>query len=179
MSLSKQLMLLVSLLFLLIFAGTFTVSVNGMRDYLQVESKVHAQDTATSLALSLSPHLANPQDAILETMVKAIYDMGYYQQIRLADLDDRTLVRFANTRVPKAVPQWFINWLPMATATADSDVSSGWNLAGRLYVTMNPGRAYLKLYRQMTSAFYYSLAALIISLLYHPQIPPGSYNTGT
>ena len=165
MSLSKQLMLLVSLLFLLIFAGTFTVSVNGMRDYLQVESKVHAQDTATSLALSLSPHLANPQDAILETMVKAIYDMGYYQQIRLADLDDRTLVRFANTRVPKAVPQWFINWLPMATATADSDVSSGWNLAGRLYVTMNPGRAYLKLYRQMTSAFYYSLAALIISLL--------------
>ena len=82
MSLSKQLMLLISLLFLLIFGGNFAVGVNQMRAYLLVESQVHAQDTATSLGLSLSPHLANPTDPILETSMlsslnDAINSLGY------------------------------------------------------------------------------------------------------
>jgi EAL domain-containing protein (putative c-di-GMP-specific phosphodiesterase class I)/GGDEF domain-containing protein len=164
MSLYKQLLLLTSLLFLLIFAGNFAVSVKGMREYLQVESTVHAQDTATSLGLSLSPHLADPQDPILQTMVKAIYDMGYYKEIRLADVDGRTLVQFSDSRVFGQVPQWFIEWLPLQTAAATSEINSGWNIAGIVYVSINPGYAYSKLYQQMQGAFYYSMAAFVISM---------------
>lgn len=165
MSLSKQLLLLISVLFLLIFSGNFAVSVNKIRDYLQVEAKAHAQDTATSLGLSLSPHLANPDNPILETMIKAIYDMGYYKEIKLTDVDGKTLVLLDNSRVFERIPQWFIELLPMETATAMSEISSGWNIAGVVYVSINPGYAYLKLYQQMRGAFYYSLAALIISVL--------------
>jgi diguanylate cyclase (GGDEF)-like protein len=165
MSLSKQLLLLISVLFVLIFGGNFAVSVNKMRDYLQVESRVHAQDTATSLGLSLSPHLANPRAPILATMIQAIYDMGYYKEIRLTDLDDQTLVALNDSRVFEQVPRWFIAWLPLETATATSEISSGWNLAGVIHVSINPGYAYLKLYQQMRGAFYYSLAALLASVL--------------
>ncbi len=165
MSLSKQLMLLISLLFLLIFGGNFAVGVNQMRAYLLVESQVHAQDTATSLGLSLSPHLADPTDPILETMIRAIYDQGYYKEILLTDIDGRTLVRLDDSRVFEQVPEWFIRLLPMDTATATSEISSGWNLAGVVSVTINPGWAYLKLYQQMRRALSYSLATLGLSLL--------------
>lgn len=165
MSLSKQLMLLISLLFLLIFGGNFAVGVNQMRAYLLVESQVHAQDTATSLGLSLSPHLNDPTDPILETMIRAIYDQGYYKEILLTDIDGRHLVRLDDSRVFEQVPDWFIRLLPMDTATATSEISSGWNLAGVVSVTINPGWAYLKLYQQMRRALSYSLATLGLSLL--------------
>lgn len=165
MYLSRQLMLLISLLFLLIFGGNFAVGVNQMRGYLLVESQVHAQDTATSLGLSLSPHLTDPTDPILETMIRAIYDRGYYLEIKLTDIDGRTLVRLADSRVFAQVPDWFIRLLPMATATATSEISSGWNLAGVVSVTINPGWAYLKLYQQMRHALFYSLVTLGLALL--------------
>jgi diguanylate cyclase (GGDEF)-like protein len=158
-------MLLVSLLFLLIFGGNFAVGVNQMRDYLLVESKVHAQDTATSLGLSLSPHLGDPNDPILETMIRAIYDRGYYREIKLTDIDGRTLVKLDDSQVFEQVPPWFIRLLPMETATATSEISSGWHLSGVVSVTINPGYAYLKLYGQMGRALFYSLMILALALL--------------
>lgn len=165
MSLSKQLLILISVLFALLFGVNFAVSLNKIRDYLQVESRVHAQDTATSLGLSLSPHMANPRDPILATMIQAIYDMGYYKEIRLTDVEGQTLVALNDSQIFEEVPRWFIDWLPMETATATSEISSGWNIAGRVQVTIHPGYAYLKLYQQMLDALYYSLAALTLSVL--------------
>jgi EAL domain-containing protein (putative c-di-GMP-specific phosphodiesterase class I)/GGDEF domain-containing protein len=165
MSLSKQLLLLISVLFLLIFGVNFTISLDKIRDYLQVEALVHAQDTATSLGLSLSPYMVNPHDPILATMIQAIYDMGYYREIRLTDVDGQTLVLLNDSRIFEEVPRWFIDRLPMETATATSEISSGWNIAGRLQVTTHPGYAYLQLYQQMLDALYYSLAALTLSVL--------------
>ncbi|WP_186343019.1 bifunctional diguanylate cyclase/phosphodiesterase [Allochromatium palmeri] len=165
MSLSKQLLILISVLFLLIFGGNFAVSLDKIRGYLQVESRIHAQDTATSLGLSLSPYMTNPRDPILATMIQAIYDMGYYKEIRLTDVEGRTLVQLNDSQIFEEVPRWFIHWLPMETATATSEISSGWNITGSVQVTSHPGYAYLKLYQQMLDALYYSLAALALSVL--------------
>lgn len=165
MTLSKQLLMLISVLFLMIFSVNYVSSVSNIRDYLQVEAKVHAQDTATSLGLSLSPHIGDPHDPILETMMRAIFDMGYYKEIKLTDVDGNTLVLLNNSTVFEEVPAWFTELLPMETATANSEISSGWNIAGTIYVTINPGYAYLKLFQQARSAFYYSLATFALSVL--------------
>ncbi len=165
MSLFKQLLILVSALFLLIFSVNFTLSVGNIRDYLQGEANTHAQDTATSLGLSLSPYMADPQDPIIKTMMNAIFDMGYYKEIRLVDADDRELVALRGDKQLAGVPDWFVDFLPMDTATATSEINSGWNIAGVLSVTINPGYAYQKLYEQAKAGFYYSLASLAISIL--------------
>ncbi|WP_305906528.1 LapD/MoxY N-terminal periplasmic domain-containing protein [Methylomarinum sp. Ch1-1] len=165
MSLFKQLLFLVSALFLIIFAVNFALSVSNIRDYLEGESEIHAQDTATSLGLSLSPYMVNEKDPVIETMIQAIFDMGYYQEIRLENIDDEPLVTLKNDKVSEEVPEWFVELLPMETATAKSEISSGWNLSGIIYVTINPGYAYLKLYQQAKSGFYYSMAAFAFSIL--------------
>ncbi|MBT4348475.1 MAG: GGDEF domain-containing protein, partial [Methylococcales bacterium] len=83
MSLYKQLLVLVSCLFCMIFSVNYAVSVHNTMEYLEVESKIHAQDTATSLGLSLSPHLVAEDVSVVETMMNSIFDRGYYKEINL------------------------------------------------------------------------------------------------
>lgn len=92
MSLSKQLLILISSLFLMIFCVNFVISVNNIRDYLEGESESHAQDTATFLGLSLSPHMIKETDPIIETMMNALFDRGYYQEIKLVNVEHKPLV---------------------------------------------------------------------------------------
>ncbi len=165
MSLSKQLLILLSALFLMIFSVNFGLSVNNIKAYMEGEAQNHAQDTATSLGLSLSPYMTNPSDPIIKTMASAIFDMGYYREIRLVDANNHEFIRLTNDKAVEGVPDWFIQYLPMKLATAKSEISSGWNISGVVHVTVNAAFAYSKLYQQAKTSFYYSLAAFVISML--------------
>lgn len=171
MSLSKQLLLFITLIFVVIFSVNFYLSIANIKSYLEVESEIHVQDTATSLGLSLSPHMADEHDPIIRTMMNAIFDMGYYKEMRLVNVDGEDLVTLTNPDKMVGVPEWLIQLMPMKTATAVSEINSGWNISGTIYVTANPGYGYLKLYEQAKSTLKYSLliffgaiALLIIAL---------------
>lgn len=166
MTLSKQLILLVTAIFLMIFGGNLYISIQNIKSYLQEESKVHAQDTATSLGLSLSPYIGDETDPMLETMINSIFDMGYYREIRLENPDGKVLVQKTNPATFKVVPDWFVNALPIETAIAEREISAGWMIGGTVFVTANPGYAYLKLYSQAKSGLWYSLAAFAGSMAF-------------
>lgn len=165
MSLSKQLLILISAIFLVIFSVNFVSSVNNIRGYLQIESQIHAQDTATSLGLSISPYIGEDNDPVMETMMNAIFDMGYYREIKLVDTAGKEMVVLTNTQTFQEVPDWFVNWLPMNAAKAETEVSSGWTIGGVLSVEVNPGYGYLKLYEQAKQSFIYSLFTFVGALL--------------
>lgn len=165
MSLSKQLLLLISLLFFLIMTVNFITSVNNIRDYLEVEAEIHAQDTATSLGLSLQPYIGDPTDAMLEAMLVAIYDSGYYQEVRLEDLKGNELVGRKRPAEIEGVPAWFVSLIPMRTAMAEKEISSGWIISGKLFVTISPGIAYLKLWNQSREALLYSALVFTLSII--------------
>ena len=63
MTLYRQIVLVVVALSVLMFAGTAIINVHDTRNYLEEQLESHAQDTATSLGLSLSPQMANNDDA--------------------------------------------------------------------------------------------------------------------
>ena len=161
MSLSKQLMLLISLIFLVIFTVNFYTSVSNIRDYLQIESEIHAQDTATSLGLSLSPYILDEDDTILETMINAIFDRGYYLEILLLNRHDKELVKKTNPKSFEQVPQWFTEMLPMETVTVKSEIDAGWVKGGTVFVTIHPGFGYLKLWEQAKESLTYSVISLV------------------
>ena len=164
MSLFKQLLLLISIFFLILFSVNFTLSINTIKNYLEVESQGHAQDTATSLGLSLSPQMTDTTDPVIKTKVSAIFDSGYYQEIRLLDANDKELVSLSNDKGVEGVPDWFIDYLPMTPMTAKSEISSNWQRSGVVYVTINPSFAYSKLYKQAKTSFLYSLITLVVSI---------------
>lgn len=164
MSLSKQLLLFISLIFFIVFSVNFVLSISNIKSYLEVESEIHVQDTATSLGLSISPYIENESDPIIRTMMNAIFDMGYYKEIRLVDVDGKPLVTLNNNEQIAEVPSWLVALVPMKAATASSEISSGWNISGNLFVTTNPGYGYLKLYEQGKTTLKISLIIFLITI---------------
>jgi EAL domain-containing protein (putative c-di-GMP-specific phosphodiesterase class I)/HAMP domain-containing protein len=87
MSLSKQLYLIISIIFFAIFAGNFIISVKNTKEYLEIESANKAQDTATSLGLSLKSLINDKHDPEIESTIRAIANRGFYKEIRLEDIN--------------------------------------------------------------------------------------------
>lgn len=164
MSLSKQLLLLISLIFFIVFSVNFVLSMGNIKSYLEVESEIHVQDTATSLGLSISPYMSNEDDPIIRTMMNAIFDMGYYKEMNLVDVDGKALVTLTSAEEIAGVPSWLVKLMPMKVATAVSEISSGWNISGTLSVTTNPGYGYLKLYQQGKATLKYSFIIFLIAI---------------
>ena len=166
MSLSRQLILLVSLLFALVFAGTFVITADNTRRYLATQLESHAQDTATSLALSLSPHLANDDVLLMESMVDAIFDRGYYREIVVEAVDGSRLITRELPIKVYGVPDWFVRWLPLVTPKATAKLMAGWRQGGEVHVTSHPGHAYGELWENMVETFWWSLASFALAILF-------------
>lgn len=79
MSLLKQLFLAICLFLVVAFSGSFVSSVENSREQLRGQLRSHAQDAATALGLSLTPHVDDP--AMVQLMVSSIFDSGYFASI--------------------------------------------------------------------------------------------------
>jgi len=87
MSLSKQLYIIISFIFFMIFAGNFVISVNNTKEYLETESTTKAQDTATSLGMTLKAYMKDKNDPEIKSIISAIANRGFYKEIRLEDVN--------------------------------------------------------------------------------------------
>ena len=167
MSLKKQMMVFIASMLLILLAGTFALNLSNTKHFLQDQLSSHAQDTATSLGLSLSSN-ADPEDtATMETMINAVFDRGYYQQIRLVDIDNKLIYQRDNTQKMDAVPSWFIDLVDLQAPTAEAVVQAGWMPLGTLNVTSHAGYAFTKLWQELTQlSIWFAIAAfLAISLV--------------
>lgn len=164
MTLSKQLVILIAVLLLMVFVGTFLISVNNTRDYLEKQLASHAQDAATSLGLSISSHLAEGDLATVRSMTDVIFDRGYYRSIRVEDMTGKPMVdRIMPVRI-EGVPEWFIEGLPLTTPSGESSLMSGWIQAGRVEIKSHPGFAYSQLWQTVTGTFWWFIGSMVVVL---------------
>lgn len=164
-SLRTQLYSLVIGIALITFIGASWVSVDTTRTYLNDQMKSHAQDAATSVGLSISPYMDGENSMIVETMIVAIFDSGYYQKVSLIDVDDKVMMSRENNRVIDGVPSWFINFFELTPPIMSSEVSNGWNIAGIISFQSHVGSSYLKLWQHAINNFYSSLVIALFSFL--------------
>ncbi|GBL04861.1 EAL domain-containing protein [Glaciecola sp. KUL10] len=167
MSLSKQLGFGFFTVLVLVFIGSLWINVTNTRDFIQLQLQSHAQDTATSLGLSITPYIGNEKDiAIIDTMTNAIFDRGYYQSIELKDATDQLVLSKQNPTAIEAVPEWFMSMFPIYAPVAQTELSNGWNIAGQLKVASNPGFGYLQLWRNAISTFWVITAIFALALIF-------------
>lgn len=146
MSLFKQLVIMLTLFLGVILISVMLLNFKSATEFVQNQLYTDAKNTAHSLGLSLSK-VADPSDtSSMETMINAIYDSGYYERIRLTDIDGKEIyTRESDVRVSD-VPEWFIRNVPIQNASATSDIMIGWNRFGTLEVSGHTGHAYRQLY---------------------------------
>lgn len=166
MTLYRQLLIFIFIMFLVLFVGVYLAKLNNTRSFLENQLESHATDTATSLGLSLTPYMADRDIPTMETMINAIFDHGYYKVIRLTDLQGNVIIERTINVVVHHVPGWFIRLVPLQLPQAESLITSGWNQVGFLQVESHPGYAYNSLWKiAITMAKIFIVVGLIVAVL--------------
>lgn len=165
MTLYRQLLIFTLVLFFLLFAGTWFAKLSSTRTFLMDQLESHAQDTATSLGLSISPHIQLDDLPAVETMFNAVFDRGYYRIVRFTDVEDKVVVdRVLDVNI-EGVPQWFVSLVPLETPSASSIVLAGWSQAGTVYVESHPGYAYKTLWETVVRTSLWFMAMIVVVVI--------------
>lgn len=165
MTLHRQLFLFTLLLVSILFLGVWIEKLQSTRSFLITQMESHAQDTATSLALSLSPIMSENDLPTMDTMINALFDRGYYRTISFKDTKGAVITERVLKVEIAGVPDWFIRFIPIEAPRAEALVMSGWNQAGTLYVESFPGLAYQTIWHTMLQISVYFLVAGSIILI--------------
>ncbi|GAV19998.1 RNase E specificity factor CsrD [Mariprofundus micogutta] len=165
MTLSRQLYILILSVSVMMGAGTWLISVDNTRTYLMLQMATQTQNTADSLGLSLVPHMKARDIAVMDTMINAVFDSGYYKSLSLKSMQGEVLIERENTSSIEDVPEWFINGLKLDSPQASSIITTGWTQSGTLNLEAHPGFAYKKLWDTSYAMLWWSLLVIIISFL--------------
>ena len=165
MTLSRQLILLIAGLVILLFAGTLAISVHHSRSYLESQLASHAQDAATSLGLSATSHVDSGDQAMVTAMVNAMFHRGDYQSIRFQDLQGGIWLERAVDLQLDDVPGWFQKALPLQPPQRSATMMAGWRQVGKVSVVSHPGLAYRKLWQTATQTAKLFLIATLVAVV--------------
>jgi diguanylate cyclase (GGDEF)-like protein len=165
MKLSRLLIGLICLLWLVVFFATLFVVVNSTRDYLRRATEAHAQDTATSLGLSITQSKSFNDPVSIELMTSAIFDRGYYSEIEVKKLSGESIFKKRVEQAVEGVPGWFIDRFKLPTPRMNAVVMDGWRKAAVVEVESHPGHAYRELWTIAKKSFWVLLGVAVASLL--------------
>ena len=166
MTLYKQIIIILGVIFITLFISTFFISTDNIRDYQNDHLSSHAQDAATSLGIALSSEINEGDIASLETYTNAMFDSGYYKQIIIKDIDNKILFEKNRPLIIENVPAWFITLFPLNAPFQEALVEKGWQTVGIIQVQSYPGLAYEKLWENTISTLQtYIIVMFIISII--------------
>lgn len=168
MTLFKQISMLVTLAFLGLFVLVGIGNIQQSGKFLRGQLQTTAQDTATVLGISISTTGSSEDKAALDTLFSAVFDSGYYSQIRLVTMEGEVFHEKQRKLEIQSVPDWFIKAVPLSSAKGSAEVISGWVPFGKIELTLHPGFAYANLYSSLkTSLIWFSSLFLVaLSLLW-------------
>ena len=145
MSLIRQIWLLLLMTLVLAFGASVGVTVASARDYLQTQLRLKNADNAASLAIALSQQKGDR--ALLELLLAAQFDTGFYQRIRYLDAGGAVAVAREAAAAPSEAPRWFVELLPIASEPGVAQVSDGWRALGQVEVVSQTSYAHDQLWR--------------------------------
>lgn len=168
MSLFKQMVIMLTLFLGIVLASVMVLNFKSATEFVQNQLYTDAKNTAHSLGLSLSK-VADPTDtSTMDTMINAIFDSGYHEEILLTDMDGHVIYQRKSDMKVLDVPQWFIDCVSIQSASATSNIMIGWTRFGTLKVSGHTGNAYRQLYATLIDLIqtFLLLGAVVFILLY-------------
>lgn len=165
MSLKILLVLMLGLLFLLLGLALFATGLANTHGFLQRQLHAHAQETATTLALELSPALASNDTAAVANAVDALYDSGYYRRIAVIRPNGESVVERELPLKVDGAPEWFISRVPFDAPAGRAESMAGWKLSAVVDVASHPGFGYSQLWQMTWSILGWTLGFWLISAL--------------
>lgn len=152
MSLYKQLLIGICLFTVIIFCGSFYVTLESSREQYHNQLSAHAQDSATALGLSLTANIDDP--VMTELMVNSIFDSGYFYRIRVVDIKTgKPLIERQNMPQSASVPDWFVRLVRLNPGQGEAVVMRGWTQVAKVEVISHPMFALTRLWDSLIASF--------------------------
>ncbi len=153
----------------LALAGNISSGVWSVKEHLNRQLNINAEDAARSLAISMNTALRENDQASLETLLNAMFDGGDYQSIRVFSVNGRLLIEKKAESHLSDVPGWFKGLIDFTSVTAESEVTDGWQQYGRIFVEPNSEKSYGKLWsitRKMVVWVIILMAAALVMIVF-------------
>lgn len=164
MTILRELAIYLTLLLTLLFASSLALTIRDARHYQQVQLELNAQDTATSLGVAIAA--TEPGNlAVIDSMIDAVFDRGYYQNIEFTDAEGITQVTSEHPLEMEGVPNWFVALVSIHSPKVSTEINNGWMPVGTLSVVSHPGNAYRSLwFKARSSTILFSVCWLLATL---------------
>lgn len=174
MSIRRQLALYIGLLMVIILSGNLAVNIYNLKSHFEQQLQARADETATTLALTLSQRAQVKDDASLRSMIDVMFDRGHFSLVRFEYTQTNGVIERGGSE-DIGVPAWFKNAMRLTPGFAQAEVLSGWNQLGTLSIAMHQGPSYQQLwllvkaecawFLLMTFIVVYGMRVLLIWLL--------------
>lgn len=164
MSIRRQLAIGISLLMIFIMGGNMLINILQIRSHMEKQLSARADETVTTLALSMTQNAQMKDNAALRSMIDVVFDRGYFLQVRFDYVDGQAAVeRIAPDAYSADVPQWFKSSLPIKSGYSEAFVTNGWQQLGVLQVHMHKGSVYEQLWTLVKAELaWFSLMTFIL-----------------
>jgi diguanylate cyclase (GGDEF)-like protein len=165
MTLARQLLAGITVAFVALLIGIEAIYVSTARSYLEEQLDAHANETATSLALSLGARATSLDASLANIMINPVFDRGHFASIEVrTPLGERIFGRTLEQREIN-VPGWFVTLVPLEGPTGEALIASGWKQLGKVVVQVHPGYAYQQLYATALATLAWLVALFALALV--------------
>ena len=154
MTLSRQMMFVMSMIVLLLLATAMYVNYKNAEGFIKDQLHSNAANTASSLGVAIG-HVKEDR-AMEETLINAVFDSGYYESIVMLDIDGNIIHQSREPVKVQGIPSWFIDHVRLESSEAVVPLSSGWRLTGHLKISGHRGHAYAEIwqaFKEMLAGF--------------------------
>lgn len=146
MTLTRQLFTGIIATFIVLLVGIEAIYLHSARSNLEKQLDSHANETATSLALSIGSRMQSLDPGLVNTIANPIFDRGHFEVIEVRGGDDAVIFTRRLGETEQVVPAWFAAALAFAPPVGQSLISAGWTQLGKVTVQVHPRYAHQQLW---------------------------------
>lgn len=165
MSIRRQLAIGIGLLMLVLLGGNLMLNIKQLKTHFEEQLQARADETATTLALSMTTSAELEDDAVLRSMIDVVFDRGYFKEVRFDYVaHDGFVARYARSDLAPDAPEWFQHWMNLRGGKAQASVALGWRQFGEVTVQLHPGFVYRDLWQLVQAEFAWFMLMTLIAV---------------
>ncbi len=162
MTLFKQMALALSLMIITILGSVMAINYEtAKKDMLE---SLYQTTVNNISALTNKIAQTGGEPAVITSIIDSEFDSGYYKRIKFVSNDASFTYTQEDNEPVAHVPTWFVNFADIHLKAVSADVTSGWNIIGKLTVEADTDIVYETLYQTFSKLLYLFVIFVTISL---------------
>ncbi|WP_017223731.1 bifunctional diguanylate cyclase/phosphodiesterase [Moritella dasanensis] len=177
MTLYRQLLIWVLVVFFAIITSVFVIQFNTTRDLLREQQSTEIDNAVRTVSLALTPYLQVNDTVSVKSIFNASFDGNLCSKVHLGMLDDSDEVVLSYPTQVTNVPSWFQSIIIIDPITRTSALTSGLIPLANLTVTSSSIYAYQQLWQASLQLIFsliitFSLGLLLLAFILSKVLKP-------